>query len=112
MFIYRNLQSTILTAACGAGYAPCLEGAVDRYFRPWIKNGDFIPPDFRTLVYRYGIAEMGDADVWNTMWDRFVKESDPSEAIKLLYGLAFPKEPWLIQQYYKFNLKNRFSYSY
>lgn len=92
------LRSTILSLACLSNYGPCLDGAAER-LQKWIVNeSEYIPPNFRTLVYRYGISSIGDADVWNTMWRRYTVESDPNEAIKLLYGLAFPKEPWLIQQ--------------
>lgn len=69
-----------------------MEVAADR-LRKWIDTNQYIPPNFRNLVYRYGIAEIGDATVWDAMWDRYVAEADPNEAIKLLYGLAFPKEP-------------------
>lgn len=84
--------------ACLSDYTPCLENAAERLSK-WINNtNEYIPPNFRTLVYRYGIAQIGDAAVWNAMWDRYTVESDPNEAIKLLYGLAFAKEPWLIHQ--------------
>lgn len=79
-------------------YSPCLTGAAEP-FRKWIDTREFIPPNFRNLVYRYGMSQIGDATIWNEMWDRYTKEDDPAEAIKLLYGLAFPKEPWLIQRY-------------
>ncbi|XP_057378962.1 glutamyl aminopeptidase-like [Daphnia carinata] len=98
-FLDQNLQTTILSLACLSDYTPCLETAAERLTK-WINNPDeYIPPNFRNLVYRYGIAQIGDAAVWNAMWDRYTKETDPNEAIKLLYGLAFAKEPWLIHQY-------------
>lgn len=92
------MQTTILSLACLSDYAPCLESAAERLSK-WINNtNEYIPPNFRNLVYRYGIAQIGDATVWNAMWDRYTTENDPNEAIKLLYGLAFAKEPWLIHQ--------------
>lgn len=94
---YRNLQNTVLSLACLSDYTPCLEIAAER-LKNWLYNDTFVPPDFRNLVYRYGIAQIGDATVWNAMWQRYTVETDPNEAIKLLYGLAFPKEPWLIHQ--------------
>lgn len=86
-----------MSLSCSAGYSPCLDGAADR-FRKWIDTKEFIPPNFRNLVYRYGMYEIGGATEWNETWTRYTVEDDPSEAIKLLYGLAFPKEPWLIHQ--------------
>ncbi|XP_046631093.1 glutamyl aminopeptidase-like [Daphnia pulicaria] len=98
-FLDQNLQTTILSLACLSDYTPCLESAAERLSK-WINNtNEYIPPNFRNLVYRYGIAQIGDATVWNAMWDRYTTENDPNEAIKLLYGLAFAKEPWLIHQY-------------
>ncbi len=85
--------------ACLSGYGPCLESAADRLTK-WLNANEYIHPNFRNIVYRYGISQIGDATVWNQMWDRYTKETDPNEAVKLLYGLAFPKEPWLIHQYY------------
>ena len=101
-FPSRTLRSTILSLSCMSGYAPCLQGAADQ-FRSWIDNKDtYIPPNFRTLVYRYGISQIGDGDIWNEMWSRYTVEQDANEAIKLLYGLAFPKDAWLIYQYLEY----------
>ena len=91
------MQTTIISLACASGYDDCLNGAATR-FDDWIRTGTPIHPDFRTLVYRYGMSKVGDATSWNIMWERFRNEGDPQESIKLIYGLAFPQEPWLIQQ--------------
>ncbi len=87
-----------MSLACSSGHEPCLNGAAERFQR-WIATGVALEPDFRTLVYRHGMAAVGDAASWNVMWERFTAETDPQESAKLLYGMAFPKEPWLIQQY-------------
>jgi len=96
----KSLRTTILSLACASGLDEALNGAGNR-FTEWM-NGTSVAPDVRSLVYRYGMSKIGDATAWNLMWERFLKESDPQESIKYLYGLAFPKDPWLIQQYLEF----------
>lgn len=92
------MQTTILSLACSSGYLQCLEVAAE-YLSEWINDDKYyIAPDFRNLVYRYGIAQTDDTEVWNAMWERYLAEPDPNRAIDLLYGLAFPKEPWLVHQ--------------
>lgn len=67
-------------------------------FKDWIDRDTYLVPNLRSLVYRFGMSKIGDANMWNTMWQRYVNQTDPQESIKLLYGLAFPSEPWLIYQ--------------
>ena len=82
---------------CMSGSDPCLNGAASM-FLDWVNNSKPISPNFRSLVYRYGMSQKGDATSWNTMWERYITQTDPQESVKLQYGLAFPKDPWIIQQ--------------
>jgi len=79
----------------------CLNGAASM-FLDWINNGKAISPNFRSLVYRYGMSQKGNTTSWNTMWERYITQTDPQESVKLQYGLAFPKDPWMIQQYLEY----------
>ena len=92
-----SLRSNVLQLGCMSGSQSCLDGAASM-FLDWINGSTVIPPNFRSLVYRHGMYEKGDAASWNIMWQRFIAETDPQESVKLQYGLAFPKDPWVIQQ--------------
>ena len=41
----------------------------------------------------------GDAASWNIMLERYINEENAQEKKKLLYGLAFIGEPWILKQF-------------
>lgn len=46
--------------ACSNGYGPCLDQAYQRLLR-WTNDSDyFIPPNTRSLVYRFGMHKAGE----------------------------------------------------
>jgi len=97
----KSLRVNIVQLGCMSGSDPCLNGAASM-FLDWVNNSKPISPNFRSLVYRYGMSQKGDATSWNTMWERYITQTDPQESVKLQYGLAFPKDPWIIQQYLEY----------
>ena len=41
----------------------------------------------------------GDEETWNTMLDRYIGETNAQEKSKLLKGLAWIDQPWIIKQF-------------
>ena len=41
----------------------------------------------------------GDENTWNTMLERYISESNAQEKSKLLRGLAWIDQPWVIRQF-------------
>jgi len=89
----------ILVLACKNGYKPCLEGAGNA-FLAWISDKSaYIPPNLRTTAYKYGMLSKGDETTWNKMLDRYMDETNAQEKAKLLKGLAWIDQPWMIRQF-------------
>ncbi|XP_076317960.1 uncharacterized protein LOC143229476 isoform X3 [Tachypleus tridentatus] len=91
------LRTTIIGLACYSGNRMCIKEAVTR-LRNWM-DGEEIPTNLRSLVYRYGMSEVGREKEWDFMWNRYLMEQSAQERTKLLYGLAHVREPSLIQRY-------------
>ena len=97
-------RNNILSLACRHGLALCRQEAA-RLFSSWISDPSlYIHPDIRSLVYKYGMDRTNDPDSWETMFQRYLEESNAQEKRKLLYGLAAIKEPWVLQRF--INLAN------
>ena len=80
----------ILGLACKFDYRPCREEARKK-FKQWIegnKEERSIEPNFRSIVYCYGIQEYEDVDIWTEMWTRYLSEINSQEKAKLAIGLA------------------------
>jgi len=89
----------ILGLACKNGHRGCNEEAKN-IFQKWIKDETvYIKPNIRTLVYKYGMAASGDADTWEILFQRYLREKNAQEKRKLLYGLAQIKEPWVLHRF-------------
>ncbi|XP_046435909.1 glutamyl aminopeptidase-like isoform X1 [Neodiprion fabricii] len=95
-----RLRTTILKMACGVGHAQCLTEA-GKLFTSWINDPyDNRPhPDVRSLIYYYGMNSVGGEAEWNTMFDKFVNETDSTEKLKLMYGLAGIKSVWILNKF-------------
>lgn len=78
---------TILALALRYGNQDALNQATD-YFNQWIASESYyLYPDTRSLVYRYGIKNSGEAE-WNTTLERYINEQSASNKGNILYGLA------------------------
>lgn len=92
------MRVTTLTAACSFGLPECVQEVVKR-FNAYLANPENKPePDLRELIYYYGMQNAGTPEAWEQMWQMFLKESDASEKVKLMYGLSGIKVPWLLQR--------------
>jgi len=95
----RLARVSVLNLACRNGHTGCIEEAGKR-FANWISDAkNYVPPNLRNLVYRYGMGARGDSAAWDEMLIRFMAEENPAEKRKLLYGLAFAREPWILSQF-------------
>ena len=76
----------------------CLEEASKR-LKAWIANPEeSIHPDIEKAVFRYGMTEAGDQETWDAMWTRYLQEENSQKQRRLLYGLGFTREPWLLHR--------------
>nr|XP_045603518.1 glutamyl aminopeptidase-like [Procambarus clarkii] len=93
----RRNRLVLMYLACSNGYQPCLEGAYQRLLA-WIRDPDyFIPPNTRSLVYRFGMQKAG-AEEWEKVLARYINETNAQEKTKLALGLASTKEDWITQR--------------
>ena len=45
------------------------------------------------------MAKTNDPSIWETMFERYLQETNAQEKAKLLYGLAYIKEPWVLHRF-------------
>merc|ERR1712115_527608 len=84
----RKTRSYILNLACYNQNQQCREKA-GSLFTSWVRNGSFyIPPNLRSTVYKYGMAEVGTEESWKIMFQRYLEETNAGEKARLLAGLA------------------------
>ncbi|XP_068219694.1 glutamyl aminopeptidase-like [Palaemon carinicauda] len=94
----RRNRLDLMALACNNGYEPCLEGAYERLVK-WIKDPEyFISPNTRSLVYKYGVQKAG-FEEWETMKDRYTKEVNAQEKLKLAVGLSSSNEDWIVERW-------------
>ena len=48
---------------------------------------------------RYGMLSKGDEETWNIMLQRYMDETNAQEKVKLLKGLAWIDQPWVLMQF-------------
>lgn len=88
---------TVLALALRYGYQDALDHATAE-FEKWIADENyFLPPDTRSLIYRYGIAGSGESE-WQVMLDRYIREQSASEKSNLLRGLTSTENVDLIDK--------------
>ncbi|XP_013411098.1 glutamyl aminopeptidase [Lingula anatina] len=96
----RYLRNTVINLACGHGDADCLGNATEK-FRGWLDTDEYLDPNLRVMVYKYGSYRSGQED-WDKIWNKYEKENVPQEARRLLYALAQFKELWLLNRYLEY----------
>lgn len=97
--VERIHRINILTLACKNGHKACLEQA-GNLFLAWIRDKSaYIPPNLRSIAYQYGMLSKGDESTWNVMLQRYMSETNAQEKIKLLKGLAWIDQPWILRQF-------------
>ena len=48
---------------------------------------------------RYGTQSKGDDKTWNILLERFMAETNAQEKKKMLKGLAWANQPWILRQF-------------
>ncbi|KAH8247669.1 hypothetical protein KR038_007750 [Drosophila bunnanda] len=96
----NRLRVSILSAACALGLPDCLEQASTR-FNAFLQNPTTArpSPDLREIVYHYGIQESSSQSTWQQLYALFLDETDASERLKMMYGLAGSRD---VQQLFNF----------
>lgn len=93
------MRVSVITAACSLGLSDCLDQASSRFTAFLADSTNKPAPDLREIVYFYGMQRIGKQKQWEQLWDIFLAEQDASEKLKLMYGLAGIREPWLLKRY-------------
>ena len=97
----RKFREHILNLACSYGNVQCREKA-GIMFHNWIGNGSvYIPPNLRSTVYKYGMAEVGSEESWDILFQRFLEEKKADEKAKLLSGLASIRDENILKRFLK-----------
>lgn len=98
-FICSNFRTTILSLACSFGHPQALNRVVS-LFKQWLENPQQkLHPDLRSAVYYYGIQSSGNEEIWNKVWEIFIKEQDAQEKVKLMNALSAIQIPWILNRY-------------
>ena len=97
-FETKQLRTTILNVACSAGNTDCLTTAGNK-FLGWKNDDDFIPPNFRSIVYNYGMKTVGNQETWDWMFDKYMAEQNAQEKLKLMRGLTCSTDAWILYQF-------------
>lgn len=93
----RMLRNIIVKIACISADRECLTN-VTRTFRSWLKDGQYVSPDIRGIVYKYGMQEIGHEKEWNVLWHNYLTSKIPQEKNTLLIGLTQARPAWLLHR--------------
>ncbi|BFF90743.1 glutamyl aminopeptidase [Drosophila madeirensis] len=94
----NRLRVSLLSAACSLGLPDCLSQAAQR-FNAWLQNptaANRPAPDLREIVYYYGMQQSTSEANWQKLFELFLAETDASEKLKLMYGLAGVQDAQLL----------------
>ncbi|XP_017144401.1 glutamyl aminopeptidase [Drosophila miranda] len=94
----NRLRVSILSAACSLGLPDCLDQAAQS-FNTWLQNptaANRPAPDLREIVYYYGMQQSTSNSDWDKLFELFLEETDASEKLKLMYGLAGVQDAQLL----------------
>jgi glutamyl aminopeptidase len=89
----QQMRTFVLDKMCVYGVAARKAG---EKLLAWKETGEKISPNFRKVVYRYGMKAVGDQQVWRWMMETYKSESNAQEKLKLLLGLTATAEPWIL----------------
>lgn len=99
MISFHSLKRiTILDLACSMGHQGCLS-KIGEEFHTWLNTSKPPHPDLRSLVYYYGMKEVGIEEDWNKVFAIFAAETDATEKSKLQSALAAIDDPIILERY-------------
>ncbi|XP_019765987.2 glutamyl aminopeptidase isoform X2 [Dendroctonus ponderosae] len=91
----RLTRIVVLTLACTAEHPDCLS-QVQEKFNEWINNAaQPLSQDLRGIVYKYGMVK-AEESTWNKLLAVYQAETDATEKLKLINGLANVKNSLLL----------------
>ncbi|KAJ8915223.1 hypothetical protein NQ315_015446 [Exocentrus adspersus] len=82
----RLARIEVVSLACAVGHVNCLQEAQSK-FDTWIQNGTSLSQDLRSLIYIYGMKNASE-QTWDALLEVYKTETDASEKLKLINGLA------------------------
>ncbi|KAH8312019.1 hypothetical protein KR044_009051, partial [Drosophila immigrans] len=97
----NRLRVSVLNAACAFGLPDCLSQAAQR-FSTWLQNptaANRPAPDLREVVYYYGMQQTSSESNWEKLLEIFKAETDASEKLKLMQGLAAVQDAQLLYRF-------------
>ncbi|KAK3929260.1 Glutamyl aminopeptidase [Frankliniella fusca] len=94
----RRLRALVLGLSCSLKNVDSLNQA-NSMFKDWLKGGQKPHPDIRSVVYRYGLGNSNDENDWNLLLEKFEKETNTQEKVKLMFALATTPDKSLLNKY-------------
>lgn len=96
----KRTRVLIAKLACKVGYEPCLRGA-EEMMSNWLADSEIgaISANMRTTAYTYGMQEIGSPGAWDTVWNRYINETNAQEKSKLAVALASVKVGQLLKKF-------------
>lgn len=95
-YLTKRARQVAIDLSCFSEDELCRQSAGDA-LRSWME-GHQIAPNLRGLAYVWGMADIGNSDVWEHMWQEYLKEASASERSKLLKGLANIQDAAIIER--------------
>lgn len=93
----RLTRVVVLSLACSMNHTECLAQAEEK-FKSWIINiNQPLSQDLRSIVYKYGAVNSNEA-TWEKLLQVYEAETDASEKLKLINGLANTKDVNLLKR--------------
>nr|XP_033341698.1 glutamyl aminopeptidase-like [Megalopta genalis] len=96
----REANNEVQDVSCSMGHEECLEEG-SNIFKSLIQDPkDVRPhPDIRTLVYYYAMHRIGSEASRNTMFQRFLAETDSAGKLKLMQGPPGMYSDWILNEF-------------
>ncbi|KAG0416560.1 hypothetical protein HPB47_006321 [Ixodes persulcatus] len=82
----RLMRSIVYKIACRYGEKTCLHAASDA-LKGWL-DGELLEPNFKDIVFHYGMKQIGDEATWELLFERFLNEPNHAEKGKMITGLG------------------------
>ncbi|XP_077505245.1 uncharacterized protein LOC144115007 [Amblyomma americanum] len=98
----RLRRATIFKVACRSGEKSCLHVA-SHAFRSWL-NGESLEPNFKSIVFHYGMRQIGDESTWQQVFQKYLQEPSHAEKIKIMTGLGQVQDETILLRYLNYTL--------
>ncbi|XP_050052260.2 uncharacterized protein [Dermacentor andersoni] len=96
----RLRRAAIFRVACRCGEKSCLHVA-SHAFKTWL-NGESLEPNFKNIVFHYGMRQIGDESTWQQVFEKYLREPNHAEKIKIMTGLGQVQDEVILSRYLNF----------